>query len=57
MLVRYKDRDETITSGEAFYMAPGYLLEVIEDTYMVIFCPEDEDQRTIDIIERNMARG
>jgi hypothetical protein len=39
LLVRYKDHEETISEGEAYYLAPGHNVRALEDTEMVEFTP------------------
>ena len=55
ILVRYADREETIRSGQLFYMPPGHAPESLEDCELVQISPADELRRTLATIERNMA--
>jgi hypothetical protein len=53
--VRYKDREETLTMGDAYYLAPGHTTVFEEDTEVVEFSPKDEYQKTIEVAVRNVA--
>jgi hypothetical protein len=40
LLVRYKDQEETISAGEAYYLAPGHNVLALEDVEMIEFTPK-----------------
>jgi hypothetical protein len=44
--VDYGDRTETITGGQAYYVAPGHKLTIEEDSEAVEFTPTDALQET-----------
>ena len=53
--VRYKDHEEVLSAGDAYYMAPGHLPIFDEDTELVEFSPKGEYQKTIEVAARNVA--
>ncbi len=53
--VRYHDREEVISEGEAFYMEPGHTTVFEEDTELVEFSPQGEYQKTLEVAQRNVA--
>jgi hypothetical protein len=55
MRVRYKDHEEVVNAGDAYYMAPGHVPIFDEDTEIVEFSPKDEFQKTMEVAARNVA--
>jgi hypothetical protein len=55
MLVRYKDREEVVSAGDAYYLAPGHLAIVEAGSEMVEFSPSDEYRKVHEAVERNLA--
>ena len=55
MRVTYADREEVISAGEAFYIAPGHNVVVEEDCEVIEFSPKDEFQETVKIMAQNIA--
>ncbi len=55
MRIRYPDREEVIEAGDAYYMEPGHLPLIEEDTEVVEFSPKGEYQKTMVVVARNMA--
>lgn len=53
ILVRYGDHEETITAGQAFYLAPGHAPEALEDCELMQFSPADQIVEVIATITRN----
>jgi hypothetical protein len=53
--VRYKDHEETLAAGDAYYLAPGHTTVFDEDTELVEFSPKGEYQKTIEAVARNVA--
>jgi hypothetical protein len=53
--VRYKDHEETLAAGDAYYLAPGHTTVFDEDTEVVEFSPKGEYQKTIEVAARNVA--
>jgi len=53
IVVRYADHEETITAGQAFYMAPGHTPEALEDCELVQFSPSNQMHDVIEVIRRN----
>jgi hypothetical protein len=51
----YRDREEVVSAGDAYYMAPGHTTAFDEDTEIVEFGPKGEYQKTIEFASRNMA--
>jgi quercetin dioxygenase-like cupin family protein len=40
--IRYSDREETVTAGEAFYMPPGHAPAAEAGTELIQFSPADQ---------------
>jgi hypothetical protein len=55
MRIRYKDHDEVIRAGDVYYLAPGHLPVMEEDTEVVEFSPLGEYQKTLEIAGRNIS--
>lgn len=53
--VRYAEREEVVAAGEAYYLPPGHNVVVEQDAELVEFSPRGEYQKTLAVIERNMA--
>jgi hypothetical protein len=53
--VRYADREETLSAGDAYYLAPGHLPIFDEDTEVVEFSPQREYQKTMEVAARNVG--
>jgi hypothetical protein len=54
IIVRYKDHEEIINSGEAYYMAPGHTVFVTKGSETIEFSPKLELDKTMAIIAKNM---
>ncbi len=55
MLVKYKDGEEVINGGDAYYLPPGHIAIVAADSEMVEFSPKDEYRKVHEAVERNLA--
>ncbi len=54
--VKYKDgREEAINAGDTYYMAPGHTGIIEAGTEYVEFSPAKEYEKTMKVMERNMA--
>jgi len=53
--VRYKDREEMLAAGDAYYLTPGHTTVFDEDTELVEFSPKGEYQKTLETVARNLA--
>lgn len=56
-VVRYKDHEEIITGGQAYYLAPGHTAFFEEDAEGIEFSPVAELERTLEVYKRNIAAG
>jgi hypothetical protein len=54
-VVRYKDREETIKTGDAYYMAPGHAPLYTEKTEVFEVSPTEELNRVIEVVVANMS--
>ena len=54
MTIKYADREETVTAGQAYYMAPGHLPRFDEDCETVEFSPTAKLQQTLAVIQKNV---
>jgi len=50
----YKDHDEVINAGEAYYARPGHKFECIEDAETVEFSPSADLNATLEVAARNL---
>jgi hypothetical protein len=50
----YKDHDEVISAGEAYYAPPGHKFECLEDAETVEFSPTADLQRTLEVAAKNL---
>jgi hypothetical protein len=55
LVMRYADRDETFTAGDAYYVGPGHLPLVFAGASVVEFSPTDALQATTAVLGANMA--
>lgn len=53
--VIYQDHEETIVTGDAYYLAPGHTAVFEEPTELVEFSPAGEYQKTVEVAARNVA--
>ena len=53
--VRYRDREEVIGAGDAFYLEPGHTTVFEEETELVEFSPRGEYRKTLEVAQRNVA--
>lgn len=54
-VVRYADHEETVSAGEAFYMAPGHAPLFLEDTEMFELSPAAELREVLEVVNANAA--
>ena len=54
-ITKYKDHEEHIKAGQAYYTAPGHTTIVKKGTELLEFSPAPEIQKTFEAITRNMA--
>jgi hypothetical protein len=52
--IRYADREETITAGQAYYLEPGHIPHITEPTEFVEFTQVEEMRKTMEVMQRNM---
>jgi len=55
-LVRYKDHEEVLNAGDAYYMPPGHTTITDAGTEWVEFSPCDELKKTNETVQRNLAK-
>ena len=55
MRVRYADHDEVLAAGDAYHLAPGHTIEMLEPSEIVEFSPRSLYQQTMEVAERNIA--
>jgi hypothetical protein len=57
IILKYKDREETITAGNAYYMEPGHVPTFMEaGTEFLEFSPKAEQDQTMAVIMKNMQQ-
>jgi hypothetical protein len=54
MQIRYSDREETITAGQAYCLEPGHIPHITEPTESVEFTQIEEMRKTMEVMQRNM---
>ncbi|MGZ8880419.1 MAG: cupin domain-containing protein [Halobacteriota archaeon] len=55
MRVKYKDREEVFNAGDVFYAEPGHTAIFEAGTEFVMFSPEEQIEKTSEIVGRNLA--
>jgi hypothetical protein len=55
LVVRYADREETLTAGDAYVMTPGHLPLVFAGTEVIEFSPTAQLRQTMAVVGANMA--
>lgn len=55
MVVHYRNHDELVNAGDAYYMSPGHIPTLEPGTELVEFSPKEEYQKTMEAVERNLA--
>ena len=55
MTFRFADHEETYEAGDAYYAPPGHLPYLYAGSEVVEFSPSTELQKTLEVVERNMA--
>jgi hypothetical protein len=55
MRVRYADREEVVTAGDAYYLPPGHAPVMEAGTEVVEFSPIAEYRRTVEAVSANFA--
>ena len=53
--VSYGDREEVLAAGDAYYLAPGHTIAMLEPSEIVEFSPRDPYRETLEVAERNIA--
>jgi len=53
IIVRYKDYEETINAGEAYYIAPRHSVIVTKGTELIEFSPLNEYRKTMEMVMKN----
>jgi len=51
--VRYKDHEEVLEAGDAYYMPPGHAPAAVAGSEFLMISPTDELARTTEAIQRN----
>ncbi len=54
MKIIYKDREEVVKAGDAYYMQPGHNALYEPGTQTVEFSPNDQFQAGMDVVMRNI---
>jgi hypothetical protein len=54
-VVKYRDHDEILNAGDAYYMRPGHSTVTEAGTEWVEFSPSNEFRKTKEAVERNLA--
>jgi hypothetical protein len=57
IVVRYADREEEINAGEAYYMAPGHLPLIVEESETLEISPTGEFETTMAQCQKNLETG
>jgi hypothetical protein len=55
--VNYADSTETLRAGDAYYLRPGHLTVLADNTEVVEFSPTLELQQTMAVVGANMQAG
>lgn len=57
LVVRYADREETITAGQAYYLPPGHVPLVRSSAKILEFTRTAELEQTMEVIGKNLENG
>jgi len=53
--LKYKDYEETINTGEAYYMKPGHIpVHAEKGTEFLEISPKEENEKTMTVVRKNM---
>jgi hypothetical protein len=55
--VNYADTTEVLRPGDAYYLRPGHLTVLADETEVVEFSPTEELAKTQEVIAKNMQAG
>lgn len=55
MIYDYADREEVITAGQVYYIAPGHLPRIAAGSMGIEFSPKHEFEQTMEVLSANMA--
>lgn len=55
--IKYADHEEAINAGEAFYLPPGHIPYVDENTELVQFSPAEAFKQTMETMQQNAQPG
>jgi hypothetical protein len=55
--IRYRDHEEVIEAGNAYYIAPDHLPWIAAGTEVVEFSPQGMYQQTMEAIARNLQKN
>lgn len=55
MVIHYRDRKETLCTGDAYYLAPGHLVSFEEETEHVEFTPRAAYQTAFEVVIANLT--
>ncbi|HZQ97983.1 MAG TPA: cupin domain-containing protein [Chloroflexota bacterium] len=55
MRILYRDREETLSAGDAYYVPAGHTAVFEEPTQLVEFSPRGEYAKTMEVAARNAA--
>lgn len=55
MRLKYRDGQEVIPAGNAYYLGPGHIPAFDQDTEVVEFSSRADYQRTLEVVARNMS--
>jgi hypothetical protein len=53
--IKYADREEVISAGDAYYLPPGHVPVVEEDSLIVEFSPRGEYEKTMSALDEPMS--
>lgn len=55
MQIKYKDHEEVVNAGDAYYLAPGHIAVMEAGTEIIEFSPKAEYRKTMEMVERNLV--
>jgi len=55
MRIKYANHEEIINAGDVYYLPPGHIPVMEQDTELIEFSPKGEYQKTMEVAQRNMS--
>ena len=54
MRIKYGDHEDIINAEDVYYLPPGHIPVIEQDTELIEFSPKGEYRKTMDVVKQNM---